>query len=474
MPHNDSNHFIPVSEIAVADPDLRSAVASATLTGYNKRLAALFAEGQDHGENLRQAAAVAKRRALHDLPALLEQAEANMQANGMHVLWARDSDEANRLVLDIARRHDVKRVAKGKSMVSEEIDFNHVMEAAGLEVVETDLGEFIIQLNEEIPSHIVLPIIHKTKAQIREILQRELDMPYTDDAAAMTAYVRHYMREKFLSADMGISGGNFILAETGTLCLVCNEGNGRLCTTLPRVHVALVGIEKVVATLEDYALLTQILPRSATGQNLTVYTNLIHGPRRSPDEIGPEEVYVILVDNGRSDIYASAYAEVLTCIRCGACQNACPVYRSTGGQAYGWVYGGPIGAVLTPLLTGLENAKPLPHASSLCGACKQVCPVDIDLPRMLLDLRHDLVQAGLSGPQWSVGIKGWEIANSAPRLFELSGGVVRWASQALLGDHLPPPLSGWTRHRDFPPFAPKPFRQLWRERQAQNGDSAHG
>jgi len=369
------------------------------------------------------------------------------------------------LVLDIARKHGAKTVTKSKSMLSEELGVNHAMEKAGLRVVETDLGEYIIQLNNEPPSHIVAPVIHKTKAEIRDIFVRELNMEPTDDAGEMVAFARKMLREDFLNSDLGISGGNFVIAETGSLGLVMNEGNGRMCTSVPKVHIALVGIEKLVETVEDYTTLTQVLPRSGTGQNLTVYTNIINGPRREDELDGPEHVYIIFVDNGRSDIYATNYTEALACIRCGACQNACPVYRSTGGHAYGWVYGGPIGAVLTPLFVGLENAKPLPHASSLCGSCKQVCPVDIDLPRMLLDLRWDMVQAGESDTTWNMGMKMWAIGMTSPTRFNL-GGVAARVGQNVMGDYMPGVLGNWTKFRDFPDFAPKSFRQQWKERQS--------
>jgi L-lactate dehydrogenase complex protein LldF len=264
---------------------------------------------------------------------------------------------------------------------------------------------------------------------------------------------------------MGVSGGNFILAETGSVCLVSNEGNIRLVTSLPRVHVALVGIEKIVPTVADYALLTQVLPRSATGQAMTVYTHMVNGPRQPGETDGPEHVYVILVDNGRSQIYNSTYAEALACIRCGACLNGCPVYQATGGHPYGWVYPGPIGAVVTPLLTGLENASPLPHASTLCGMCKEVCPVDIDIPRMLLDLRHELVQRGLGDTVWNVAMKAWAFGNRSPRRFVFGGKVAAKAINLLKPKKLPGPLGGWTKHRATPKFAPKSFHQLWQERQ---------
>jgi L-lactate dehydrogenase complex protein LldF len=458
-----SNDFIALSEIAIHDKDLQEAVGSGTRTAYSKRSKAMFAHTHEHGEAMRQQAAEAKRRALRNLPDLLEIAEQNLTQNGFKVEWAVDAAEANKLVVDIARRHGVQTVTKSKSMLSEELGVNHAMEHAGLRVVETDLGEYIIQLNDEPPSHIVAPVIHKTKPEIRDIFMRELDMEYTDDAGEMVAFARKMLRDDFLNSDMGISGGNFIIAETGSLALVMNEGNGRMCTSMPKVHIALVGIEKVIESVEDYATLTQVLPRSGTGQNLTVYTNIINGPSREDELDGPEHVYIIFVDNGRTDVYDTTYAEALACIRCGACQNACPVYRSTGGHAYGWVYGGPIGAVLTPLYVGLENAKPLPHASSLCGSCKEVCPVDIDLPRMLLDLRWDLVQEGKSSFGWDMGMKMWAVGMTSPTRFGLGGTAAR-AGQFIMGDYMPGVLGNWTEYRDFPDFAPKSFHQLWKER----------
>lgn len=460
-----SNDFVALSDIAIQNPSLQEAVARGTGNTYNARLRGMFEHGHDHGNAIRQQAAEAKRRALRKLPQLLEQAEAQLSANGFKVLWAVDAAEANQHVLDIAQHHAVQTVAKSKSMLSEELGINDELENSHMRVVETDLGEYIIQLNHEPPSHIVAPVIHRTKEEIRDIFIRELAMEPTDDAGKMVAFARQKLRQDFLSADMGISGGNFVISETGSLVLVMNEGNGRMVTSMPRVHVALVGIEKVIETADDWTTLAQALTRSATGQKLSVYTNIINGPRRDAEGDGPEEVYVIFVDNGRSDIYAQEdYAEVLTCIRCGACQNACPVFRLTGGHAYGWVYGGPIGAVLTPLFVGLENARPLPQASSLCGACKEACPVDIDIPRMLLKLRQDTVQQDLSDPLWDRGIRAWAIGMSATWRYELGGKAAR-LGQTLAGDQLPGVLGNWTTYRDFPDFAPKPFRQLWRERQ---------
>ena len=463
-----SNKFIPAAQIAIADPALQAAVAHSTHNAAAGRVKVLFAYGEEHGEALRQQAAEAKRRALRDLPDLLERAEATMQANGIHVRWAVDGAEVAHHVLDIIHHHHARRVVKVKSMLSEEIELNHALFADGLDVVETDLGEYIVQLAHEPPRHLVGPALHLSKESIRDLFMRELDMPSTDDAEAMTRFARVLLRRAFLEAEVGISGGNFLIAETGTVCISTNEGNGRMVTTQPPVHIAIVGIEKIVATVEDFVTLSQILPRSSTGQPMTVYTHMINGPRGDEPD-GPEHVYVILVDNGRSAIYGTEYAEVLSCIRCGACLNACPVYRTTGGHAYGSPYSGPIGAVITPLLAGLEQAKPLPHASSLCGKCKDVCPVIIDLPRLLLDLRYDMVTHGYTPKMWVMGLRGFGIMAQSPRLWSMGTRLARFGRNNLLAQSFPPPLSAWTRHRNFPPFAPESFHQLWAKRQKTKG-----
>jgi L-lactate dehydrogenase complex protein LldF len=333
-----------------------------------------------------------------------------------------------------------------------------------------------VQLDGELPSHIVTPVIHKSKAAIRDLFVDKLGMTPTLDAQEMTHFARRHLREIFLDADLGISGGNFLIAETGTLALVTNEGNGRMVTTLPPVHIALVGIEKVVESFADYVTLTQVLSRSATGQPMTVYTHMINGPRRADEDDGPDDVYVILVDNGRSRIYNSDYAEVLACIRCGSCINACPVYEAVGGHTYGWVYPGPIGAVITPLLTGLENASALPHASSLCGECKAVCPVDIDLPRLLLDLRYDLVRSGHTPPTWRGGLRAWSWISESARRFGPLSKLAQWGSKLLPHRrHIPlGPLGAWTQSRDVPDLPTKTFRELWRERERTKGDAHDG
>lgn len=461
----DSNNFVALADIAITEGEVPQAVGRGTRTAFTRRISAMYGNGHDYGEALRQQAAEAKRRALRQLPDLLEQAEKTLTENGFTVLWAEDAAQARQYVLDITREHGTQSIAKSKSMATEEIALNGALMAAGLDVVETDLGEYILQLNDEAPSHIVTPVIHKSKDDIRKVLQDKLDMPYIEEAEPMVAFARGKLRESFVNADMGITGANFIVAETGSLCMVMNEGNGRMVTTLPKVHVAVVGVEKVIATLEDYGTLTQVLPRSGTGQELTVYTNIINGPC---NDGGPDHLYVIFLDNGRSHIFNDPkYVEALACIRCGACLNACPVYRSTGGHAYGWVYGGPIGAVITPLLQGIDNATPLPNASSLCGSCKQVCPVDIDIPRMLLDLRHDIVEARHTERKWDVGIKSWELMMRSPTLYTWSGRAARLGLQVGADRIVPSPLGEWKTHRDFPDFAEQSFRQQWRKRQKE-------
>lgn len=463
-----SNQFLQSAQTAIADSDQRSAVQYGTDLGFSKRQLAMYAAGDEHGEALRRQAAAIKRKGLSQLPELLKQAETTMLENGFKVLWATDAAEANQQVMEIVTRHGIKSAVKSKSMVTEELALNETLDENGVEVIETDLGEFIVQISEDAPSHIVVPVVHRTKASIRDSFIEKVDMPPTDDVQEMTHFARKVLREKFLAADLGISGGNFIVAETGSLCLVANEGNARMVTSLPTVHIALVGIEKVVPTLEDYATLTQVLPRSATGQTVTVYTHIINGPRREHETDGPEHVYVIFVDNGRSQIYASEYAEALACIRCGACLNACPVYKITGGHAYGWVYPGPIGAVITPLLKGLEHAHPLPNASSLCGLCKDVCPVEIDLPRMLLDLRRDLVAEKHRPWAWHLALKVWSRLWGNPAIYTLTGKLGAIGSK-LLPNKLPGAIGGWTKYRTLPEISSKSFRQRWQERQNERG-----
>jgi L-lactate dehydrogenase complex protein LldF len=460
------NKFMESAVIAIEDIQLQTALDRGTGNADGRRRTVL-AE-MDDAYALRQQARGAKLRALADLPDLLEEMEKNVTAKGGHVLWAADGDEANQIVVDICKKHNLKRGVKSKSMATEEIGLLPVLEANGIKMVETDLGEYIIQVDESHPSHIVMPVMHMTQEDVRDLFMEKLGMPYTDTAEEITQYARKILREEFLQADFGMSGGNFMIAETGTLVIVTNEGNGRLSTGVPPVHIAVVGIEKIVPTWEDFATLIQMLPRSATGQRMTVYVNMFNGPARPEEPDGPEEFYLVLLDNGRSNIYASEYTEALACIRCGACLNACPVYQNVGGHTYGSVYSGPIGAIITPLLQGIENAVPLPFASSLCGACKAACPVDINIPDMLLMLRRDLENK--QDPIWQLGMKAWQFGNTHPLLFEIGGKVASAAAKAYAAatgeekiNNLPYPLSGWTDYRDFPPFAEQSFHEWWRE-----------
>jgi len=452
---------------ALEDRHLRMALQRATGQFTLKREQA-FAELADP-QVLRDHARAIREYAITHLPELLERLEAEVTARGGVVHWAEDAAQARQIVLELARSHSVRQIVKSKSMVSEEIGLNRALGSVGLEVVETDLGEYIIQLAGETPSHIVTPAIHKRKEDIAEIFERRLGVPLTLEPEILTAAARRRMRRHFLQAEMGITGVNFAVAETGTLAIVTNEGNGRFVTGVPPLHVAIMGIEKVVPTLEDLMLLLQMLTRSATGQKLSTYVSLISGPARPGDPDGPEELHLILLDNGRSQIIADGYTEVLCCIRCGACLNSCPVYREIGGHAYGWVYSGPIGAVVTPLLQGLPHARELPGASSLCGACRDVCPVQIDIPQVLLNLRADLTAMGLS-PWWERwAIRGWRWLMGSPQRYRWAGRLARWGGFWLARQGwlrwLPPPLNRWTRSRDFPAFAVRPFRDRWAARQ---------
>lgn len=463
----NSNAFLSGARVALADVHLQTAL-DRSLGGADTRRLTAWDETTD-AQALRQQGRNAKLRALHDLPELLEQLEANLIAKGVTVLWAADAEECNRHVLDVARQHGVRHIVKGKSMATEETHLNAALEAAGLEVTETDLGEFVVQIAGERPSHIVSPILHKTREQVRDLFVEHLGTGPSTDPHALAYAARLYLRQKFIHAEMGITGANFAIAETGTLAIVTNEGNGRMCSSVPRVHVVVVGIEKVVPTAADFATLVQMLARSTGGQRITTYVHLMGGPARPGEPDGPDHMVVILLDNGRSRIHGSEYAEVLACIRCGACLNTCPVYQNVGGHAYGGVYSGPIGAVITPLLTSLSEAAPLPHASSLCGACKAACPVDIDLPDKLLKLRGDQVAARQTDPLISAAIRGWAMAMQRPALYRLGAAAAQAATRSAAGHEpaihsLPGLLGNWTQNRDFPAFAPKSFHQLWRDR----------
>ena len=454
---------------ALGDPLLSQAVVHATDGLSAKRVQSM---GAVDGERLRSQVRQMKEDVLRHLPDYLEQLEQNLTANGATVHWAEDGAEATRIVREIGLQNGVESVVKAKSMTTEEIHLNHALQEVGMHVVETDLGEYIIQLEDEPPSHIVAPVIHKRLEEISRIFQEKLDMPATMDPSAMTSVARVRLRTEFLGAQMGISGCNFAIAESGTICIVTNEGNGRMVSSMPRIYVVLMGIEKVVPTVEDALLQLQALTRSATGQQLSVYCSMTSGPRGPEHPDGPDQLHVVIMDNGRSRMMARGYGEALLCIRCGACLNVCPVYQEISGHAYGSTYSGPIGAVISPLLAPhLSDAKDLPHATTLCGACREACPVKIDLPRLLVDLRADLVEEGANPRAEAWAIQGFVKTMESRRRYEQAGKLASIGSNLMAGlsggniKFMPPPLNGWTQHRDFPPFARKSFREWWQEQQ---------
>ena len=438
-------------------------------------------------EEMRERGRAIKTHTVEHLDYYLEMAERNVRAAGGNVYFAEDAEAACEYVANLARDRGVKLVVKSKSMVSEEIGLNDRLIAEGIEPVETDLGEYIIQLAGETPYHIIAPAIHKSREDVSELFEEKLNTPRYERIEDLAGEARRQLREKFINADMGITGANFIVAETGTLTLVTNEGNGRMCTSMPRIHVAITGMEKVVPSLEDLAVFLRLLIRSATGQRISSYVTTVTGPRKSLDEDGPEEFHLVVVDNGRSKLLADPHLrESLNCLRCGACLNACPVYRKVGGHAYGWVYPGPIGAVVSPVLTGISEAKHLPFASSLCGACKEACPVKINIPRMLLKLRNEISEGDRYPEERSsplaerLAFKGFRAAMSNPALMSAARSAARLLQGPMSGGASgqpsgqqsgPGPMAGWTRHRETPKLADRPFSKRWRDLQDDAGDS---
>ena len=478
-----TQEFIAASGAAMQNPTLRRALRQVG-TGFNgARLEAIDEVGPQLWEEWREEAQRIKRHTIDHLDYYLEMLHTNVTKAGGQVHFARDAAEANGIVAELARTRQVKLATKSKSMVSEELDLNQALEGIGVEVFETDLGEYIIQLAGETPSHLVAPALHKTKEQVAELFNDQLGVPLTDDIEEMARTAREALRQKFLQADLGISGANFLVAETGTLVIITNEGNGRLCTSAPRLHIGITGMEKVIPSVQDLALFLRLLPRSATGQRLTSYVSMVSGPRRSDDEDGPEEFHLVLVDNGRSKLLADPdLRESLYCIRCGACLNICPVYQKIGGHAYGWVYPGPIGAIVSPTLVGLKQAKDLPQASSLCGACREACPVKINIPRMLLHLRHKLAESDDPGEKSasamdSLAAKGYAWLMNNPSALTALGKLGRAAQKPLAGkgkiEKLPLPLvSQWTKARDLPLLPQRTFREIWAQELGQEVDGA--
>ncbi len=446
---------------------LRNAVKSATTILRTRKQDSAselgnWQEWRDRGEAIRS-------HVVANLDYYLSQLAANIKANGGNVHFAAEGAQAVRTVLQIALSHQAKTVVKSKSMISEEIQLNEALVEQGIEAVESDLGEYIIQLARETPSHIIVPSIHKTRQQVADLFSTVAGERIPADTPTLTAFARRVMREKFQTAEIGLSGCNFGVAETGSIALVTNEGNGRMVTSLPKVHVVLMGIERLVPSLADLESLLNLLPRSATGQKLSSYISLITGPRREGELDGPEELHVIIVDNGRSAMLGDPdFQPALHCIRCGACFNVCPVYRQIGGHAYGSVYAGPIGSVITPLLTkDLKNWGELVYASSLCAACAEACPVKIPIHDMLVKLRRRREQDGFTPVLERLGFAGWRrfFKSSGAYSFAFKSGY--YAQKPFMKDnHLeggPSPLSGWTNSRYFPAVSKRTFRQRWDE-----------
>ena len=454
---------------ALADAQLRRNFRGAMDALMDKRRNQ-FPDG-DELERLRAFGNRVRARALSKLPDLLERLEANLVRNGVQVHWAETVDEANAIVHGIAERHAARKVIKGKSMVSEEMEMNHYLGARGVDCLESDMGEFIVQLRAEKPSHIIMPAIHLNAGQVAKLFHDKLAVEYTEDVDRLIQIGRETLRRNFFEADIGVSGVNFAIAETGTLLLVENEGNGRMSTTVPPVHIAVTGIEKVVENLRDVIPLLSLLTRSATGQPITTYVNMISGPRKADELDGPQEVHLVLLDNGRSQAFADGeLRQTLNCIRCGACMNHCPVYTRIGGHAYGTVYPGPIGKIVTPHMLGLETTRDLPTASSMCGACGEVCPVKIPIPSLLRRLREEAVRAPAAEPHHVRGQgakhsrketlvwRAWRTLNTSPGLYR----AAMYAGTRLRG-LMPADIGPWTRYRSAPQPAARSLHELARE-----------
>ncbi len=466
--------FPQAARAALADTQLRHNLGHATHTIRAKRAAAV-AEVPDW-EGLREAGRALKERVLRHLDTYLVALEASVQRAGGVVHWARDAEECNRIVGDIVAAHGVDEVVKAKSLTTEETGLNEALEQRGIRAWETDLAELIIQLGDDTPSHILVPAIHKNREQIRALFARTLpNAPpeLSDDPRELADTARAHLRELFLRARVGISGVNFAVADTGTVSVVESEGNGRMCTTLPEVLISVMGIEKLVPTWEDLEVYLQLLPRSSTAERMNPYTSLWTGVSEGD---GPREFHLVLVDNGRTNVLADEIGrQALNCIRCSACLNVCPVYERTGGHAYGSTYPGPIGAILTPMLSGMTEAGSLPYASSLCGACYEVCPVKINIPEVLVHLRQEVVaQAARAptvrerlAPEHAV-MRAMARIFASRRLYEAAQRAGRLSQWPLVRDgtirRLPGPLSGWTSARDLPAVPRQSFRDWWRER----------
>jgi L-lactate dehydrogenase complex protein LldF len=465
--HATSPSFKQNAAAALQDAQLQRALSNVKRGFVDKRQAA--ADRLPEFEALRDAAKDLKDHTLAHLDLYLEAYEQKVLASGGHVHFARTAEEARDIILTICRAAGARTITKGKSMIAEEIGINAHLEAAGMHPVETDLGEYLIQLRGEMPSHIIAPAVHLNATQVEEDFRRvhsHLD-PKRDlsEPVKLLSEARAVLRDRFLSADVGITGANFLVAETGTSIIVTNEGNGDLSQILPRTHIVLATIEKLVPTLEDVSQLLRVLARSATGQDMSVYTTFSTGPRRPEDVDGPENYHVVILDNGRSAMLGTTFQEMLRCIKCGACMNHCPVYQAVGGHAYGWVYPGPMGSVLTPALIGVDKARHLPNASTFCGRCESVCPVRIPLPKLMRHWREREFERHLQPATQRSAMKLWGFFAKRPALYRLATRAGMGAL-ALLGRERGrftwlPFSTGWTKHRDFPAPQGGTFQQRW-------------
>jgi len=460
------------ARVALDSKQLQKALHHVKSGFIDKR--ALAAAALPEFEALRDSSKAIKELTLANLDKYLEAYEAKVTESGGHVHWAESAADAREVVLQICRSAGARTVTKGKSMISEEIELNDFLEGHGIQPVETDLGEYIIQLRGEHPSHIIAPAVHLTRDQVEADFRRVHDhLPVDRDLTepvTLLAEARKVLRAKYFAADVGITGANFLVAETGSSVIVTNEGNGDLTQILPKVHIVIASIEKIVPTLSDLSQLLRVLARSATGQDMSVYTTLSTGPRRADDPDGPEQYHVVLLDNGRSSMLGTEFQDMLRCIRCGACMNHCPVYHAVGGHAYGWVYPGPMGAVLTPSLIGVDKAGHLPNASTFCGRCEAVCPVRIPLPKMMRHWREREFSRGLNPATQRYGIKAWAFFARRPRLYRLATSIAIPAL-SLFGRRRGyfrslPLAGGWTRHRDLPAPPGRTFMQQWQQREA--------
>ncbi len=452
----------------IHDPQLRGNIARATKTSLVKRAAVV--EDYSDWESMRDAAHDIRRHVMDHAAAYLAQFEERATAAGARLHFAADGEEAARLICDIASRHGRRVAVKSKSMTGEEIDLTHALERAGLETIETDLGEYIIQLAGEPPSHITAPALHKSRGEIGRLFADKLGIEYSDDPGHLTKVARRILREDFLRADVGVSGVNFAVAESGSLCIVENEGNARLSTSLPRVHIAVMGFEKLLPDFESLSLFLSMLARSATGQRITCYTSLLTGPRREGEHDGPDELHIVVLDNGRTRMLADPrLREALLCIRCGACMNVCPVYQKIGGHGYGSIYPGPIGSVLTPVFSGEDRAAAMPFASSLCGACAEICPVRIDLHHLLLHWRERISEkrSGKYSERALMGI--FRFAAAHTWLFDLGGRLMRLIAPLLRDVDGGMRVPVWGRTRGFPDLPESSFRQMWKEKTGREG-----